>query len=198
MNFLKDKLVKKIFSLALLLSATLSIVSCSDSKSYAEYLDEEKKACNIFLADQHVIGEIPADSIFEYGPNAPYYKMTENGDVYMQVLKPGDFKNNKAEDNQQIFFRFMRMNIVNWATTGSTATEGNAEDMGYNTFSFRFNNFQLESSSQFGAGLQIPLQYLGLDCEVNLLIKSQYGFSSEIANVIPFLYKNVRYFKSYN
>ena len=33
------------------------------------------------------------------------------------------------------------------------------------------------------------------DCEVNLVIKSQYGIASEISNVVPYLY-NVRYFKS--
>lgn len=33
-----------------------------------------------------------------------------------------------------------------------------------------------------------------MESEVNLVIKSQYGLSSEISQVIPFFY-NVRYFK---
>ena len=43
----------------------------------------------------------------------------------------------------------------------------------------------------------MPLQFpsLGLGCEVNLVVKSQYGLTSEIAQVIPFMY-NVRYFRA--
>ena len=121
--------------------------------------------------------------------------MNEDGTVYMQVVSPGDRKANKATYDQQIYFRFMRMNINSWAS-GDSTYEGNAEDMGYNTFSFRFNNFTLSSSAQYGQGLQVPLQYLGIDCVVNILIKSQYGFTNEISNVVPYLYSNVRYFKS--
>ena len=44
-------------------------------------------------------------------------------------------------------------------------------------------------------GVQVPLIYLPLDCEVNLIVKSQMGRYDEISTVIPFLY-NLRYFKS--
>lgn len=188
--------LRNIYSIAMALVAVAYLSSCSDSKSYAEYLSDEKKSCNAYLATQRVINDIPADSIFEYGTDAPYYRMTEDGDVYMQVIKPGDRKNNKAEDNQQIYFRFMRINLNTWAKGIDPTPEGNADDMGFNTFSFRFNNYTLSSSTQYGAGLQIPLKYLGIDCQVNILIKSQYGFTSEISNVVPYLYQNVRYFKS--
>lgn len=60
---------------------------------------------------------------------------------------------------------------------------------------FRFGNYSLQSSAQYGSGIQLPLSYLGIDCEVNIVIKSQYGFTSEMTNVVPYLY-NVRYFKS--
>ena len=36
---------------------------------------------------------------------------------------------------------------------------------------------------------------LGVESEVNLIIKSQYGWTSEISNVQPFLY-HVRYFRN--
>ena len=39
------------------------------------------------------------------------------------------------------------------------------------------------------------MYYLGIDSEVNLVIKSQYGYTEEISNVTPYLY-NVRYFRS--
>ena len=43
----------------------MSASSCSDSKSYAEQLADERVATNLFLSQQRVVNEIPADTIFE-------------------------------------------------------------------------------------------------------------------------------------
>ena len=40
----------------------------------------------------------------------------------------------------------------------------------------------------------MPLNYIGLESRVKLIIRSQYGLSSEISNVTPFLYE-VRYLR---
>ena len=63
------------------------------------------------------------------------------------------------------------------------------------TTSFQYNDFSRQSSVEWGAGIQMPLHYLGIDCEVNLIVKSQYGRSDEISYVIPFFY-HLRYFPS--
>ena len=70
----------------------LLLTACKDTKSYSELLNDEEKAVNSFLAHQKVINEIPADTVFETGSDAPYYKIDEDGDIYMQVIKPGDRK----------------------------------------------------------------------------------------------------------
>lgn len=170
-----------------------ALSSCNKGKSYAELLDEENKSVNIFLSNQRVVGYVPADSVFEVGENAPYYKMDEDGNIYMQVLNVGDM-NDKAEQNQLIYFRFMRYNLNEYAQGVEPKGEGNANSLG-GVYSFRFENYTLSSSAQYGSGIQLPLSYLGIGCEVNLVIKSQYGFTSEIPNVIPYKY-HIRYFKS--
>ena len=184
-------------SVILLILAVMGVVStsCNDNKSYAEYMEDERKAVNAFLADQRVINEIPKDSVFETGEDAPFYKMTPDGDVFMQVISEGDRINNKAKENQEIYFRFMRASILNWASNPKLYYEGNSEDMSFVPMSFRYNNFNLESTSQFGYGIHIPLGYLGIDCEVKLLIRSQYGLTNEISKVTPYVYK-LRYFPS--
>ncbi len=170
--------------------------SCSDDESYAQLLDDENKAVNAFLADQRVIGQIPADTVFEYGENAPYYKMDSDGNIYMQVINPGNREENKAENNELIYFRYMRYDLFYYSNGEFImAGDGNAEDLDYIYTSFRFENYTLSSSSQWGSGIQLPLYYLGIDCEVNLVIKSQYGVTDEISYVIPYLY-NIRYFKN--
>ena len=68
--------------------------SCSDGKTYAELLTDETRNVNAFLANQKVIIEIPEDSVFEVGEDAPYYQIDPEGNVYMQVLSVG--KGDKA------------------------------------------------------------------------------------------------------
>ena len=170
-------------------------VSCNDSKSYAELLTDENHACNAFLADQRVENEIPADSVFEIGEDAPYYRIDEEGNLYMQVLDAGD-PNDKAEYDDLIYFRFMRLNLSDLYFYGEDAVSwnGNTDNMASSPTSFRFQNYTLSSSSQYGVGIQAPLNFLGIGCRVNIVIKSQYGMTEELAYVIPFLY-NIRYFR---
>lgn len=173
----------------------LLISSCNDGKSYAELLTDESKAVNTFLANQNVVLDIPEDNAFEVGPDAPFYRMDEEGNVYMQVLSLGN-PEMMAEDDDLIYFRFTRSSLYSYDAADGTFTDGwgNSEDLSVGSASFRYNNYSLSSSSQWGAGIQVPLGYLGMYCRVNLIIKSQYGLSTEIANVVPFYYYDVRYF----
>ena len=179
--------------------AGIILNSCNDGKSYSELLTDETKSVNTFLARQHVITSIPADSVFEVGPDAPYYQLDEEASVYMQVLSTGD-TSERVKDDQLVYFYFTRYNLHAFAQTGSLDDAGgwgNSDDLAVGSASFRFNNYSLSTSSQWGSALQMPLQFpsLGLGCEVNLVVKSQYGLTSEIAQVMPFLY-NVRYFRA--
>lgn len=189
-------------------AATVLSTSCSDGKSYAEMLEDENKATNLYLAQHRVINGIPADSVFEtvedyiedgYDESAalkmaPYYRMDDDGQIYMQVVQPGN-RDDMAKSEQLIYFRFMRYNLSFYLNYDVWTGEGNAEDLTSSNASFRFGNLSYASSAQYGSGIQLPLYYLGINCEVNILIKSQYGFTSEIGNVIPYVY-NIRYYKS--
>lgn len=181
----------KIFGVATLLLLTIS--SCKDAKSYSELLNDEEKAVNSFLAHQRIINEIPADTVFETGENAPYYKIDPDGDVYMQVIKAGDRVNNRAKEGQTIYFRFGRINLLRYELGYDDTPTGNYNDMTAENASFRFSKDETINSMEFGYGLQLPLIYVGIDSEVNILVKSQRGPYSEIQDVVPYLY-NIRYF----
>lgn len=181
------------------------LASCDNTKSYAELLTDEDQATNAFLVNQRVVTQIPADSLFEVGPNAPFYQLDEDGNVYMQVLDAGT--GDKAEYDQLIYFRFTRYSMYNYTYTAGDANnggyygtfssgDGNDTDITTGNASFRFGNSSATSSYQWGSGLQLPLLYLPIDCRVNLVVKSQLGLSSEIAYVTPYFYANLRYFKS--
>ena len=51
--------------------------------------------------------DIPADTVFEVGPDAPYYRLDEDGQLYMQVLNAGT-PGYKVQYNEQIYFRYTR------------------------------------------------------------------------------------------
>ena len=183
---------------AALAIATLGVtaMSCDDGKSYAELLTDETHAVNSFLANHRVQLGIPEYDEIETGADAPFYRLDEEGNVYMQVLSKGN-KDMMIKDADLVYFRFTRNSLFLYdVATGEFPEEGwgNSEDLTVGSASFRYNNYTLTSSSQWGSGLQLPLSVLGLGCRVNLVIKSQYGLSNEISQVVPFYYYDVRYF----
>lgn len=186
------KLLKYLLPACLLGSMALGVASCDDNKSYAELLNDENRYVNAYLVDHRVINSIPADTVFETGPDAPFYRLDEDGNLYMQVIDagtPGD----TVSYNDEIYFRFTRYPLSTYSDGEFSASEGN-DDVLMGNYNFRYGNYELASSYNFGSGIQTPLNYLPIDAEVNIIIKSQYGFTSEIANVMPFLYE-IRYFR---
>ncbi|MBP5562197.1 MAG: DUF4827 family protein [Muribaculaceae bacterium] len=189
------KINKTVIAAGLVLAALLPLASCKDNVSYAELLNDERHATNAYLSNFKVINEIPADTVFEVGEDAPFYRIDEEGNVYMQVLRAGDRKNDAPKTSQRIYFRYMRYNLNTWYAYNEWEGDGNEKDMSLGTAYFLYGNFTDTESLAWGYGIQMPLALLGIDCEVNLLIKSQYGLTSEISYVQPFLY-HVRYFPS--
>lgn len=188
----------------LYLASTAAIVlccsACSKTESYSDLLKKEQRASNWFLAQQTVCNEIPSDSVFLTGPDAPYYKMDDDGYVYMQVIKTNPLKERVfPKSGDQVYFTFTRWNIETMYNSNSfdVAGEGN-QDNYLNTAAetyFIFNNYSSTSSSTWGSGIQIPVSYLGYNSEVNILLKSYYGFSADNTTCVPYKV-NVRYFKS--
>lgn len=192
---MKISFLRLILPLAAALTGMLYATSCSDDRSYAELLNQENKVVNFFLADQRVSNEIPADTnfVFETGENAPYYKMDEDGNVYMQVVSAGT-KGNYAKENETIYFRYTRYSLSDYSDGKLPTGSGNESDMTVGDYWFRYDNYQLQSSYQWGSGIQLPLKYLPIDCVVNVVIKSQYGFYEETSYVMPYLFR-LRYYR---
>lgn len=172
-----------------------SFYACDDQKSYSELLSEENYYVNNFLADQYVIQDIPEDSVFEVGPTAPYYRIDEDGNMYMQVLNAGT-PTNKAANNEQIYFRYTRYALSDYNSWREEYLEsgvlpssyGAGNNLTLNPCWFRYNNYQLQSSYTWGYGVQKPLEFFGIDCKVNIVIKSANGPTNEQSDVQPYLW----------
>ena len=98
------------------LAAALATVcaSCGDSESYANRLNTERNSCNSYLTTKRVENNIPADTVFETGEDAPFYRINPDGNVYMQVIKCTPRKEDRAMKGQTIYFRYTRYNINQW------------------------------------------------------------------------------------
>ena len=191
---MKMKLSKHILFLGMVVLTMLT--ACNDDQSYADRLNEERNAVNAYLSNHRVVMSIPKDSIFEVGEDAPFYRIDPDGNVYMQVIKAGDRVGDRAKKGDRIYFRYSRYSLAIWyAEKLMEVYSSNENSMDAQSCSFTYADYTLPSTSQWGYGLQYPLNFLGVECEVNLVIKSQFGFTSEISYVMPFLY-HVRYFRS--
>ena len=170
--------------------------SCSKSQSYSELLRDEEHAVNAFLATQKVINQVPEDSIsFITGPDAPFYRLDQDGYLYMQVIDKGDL-NNKVEAGDVVYFRYNRLNLKAEYLGYEPVWEGNMNNLtsSSNTATnFVYKNQYLYSSSYYGLGIQWPLKFLGYGCEVNLVLQSYYGFSEDQTVCYPYLI-NLKYF----
>lgn len=169
-----------------LVGGILMLASCDDNVSYAELLNRENLAVNNFLADQVVLLDIPADTVFEVGPDAPYYRLDEDGQLYMQVLNAGT-PGYKVQYNEQIFFRYTRYALE--AYKDGKLPQGTGNNLSLSPMYFRYGNYSLTSSLTYGTGIQTPLEFLPIDCEVNLVVKSTVGWQSDQTDVIPYLYR---------
>lgn len=193
MNYKFKNILTVIFVTAGLFSL---FTSCKEGKSYSDLLEEEEKAVNWYLAQNRVVAEVPSDSVFEVGPDAPFYRMNSDGTVYMRVINTGDM-NNRPQKGETVYFRFMRINLKS-LSEGTVSEEGNSENMDSNLggTSLIYGNTVLPSTIEWGKGIQVPLNYLGYGCEVDLIVKSIEGRSGDISNCLPYLYKGLKFFKA--
>ncbi len=156
----------------------------------------EQRAMKKYLSKFDVIDNLPAINDIQVGSVAPFYKLTPEGTVYMQVVKKGIGPS--ATNGEQIYFRYLRYNLLSYLENGKLPIgQGNLNSLTQDVTFFTLGSDDL-NTTQWGPAIQMPLLLgLPLDSEVNLVVASEAGFSSEISSVTPFLY-NVVYFNSEN
>lgn len=173
------------------------ISSCSKTESYSELLRDEEKAVNWYLAGKNVSIDLPKDSLSfitceTAGDDAPFYRLDEDGYVYMQIVSAN--YEDKVESGDLVYFRFNRVNLKYLYENIEASPEGNSDYITNGSTSFVYKNTYLTSTTSWGTGIQMPLKYVGYNSEVNLVLRSYYGFYEEQSYCIPYI-MNIRYFK---
>lgn len=203
-EIMNKNIIKYILKSSFILLAILLLGSCSKTQSYSELLREEERACNWYLSSRNIALELPenyedlvtSETLREpgllWGEDAPFYKLDDDGYVYMQVVK-ADY-NEMVSEGDLVYFRFVRESIKDMYEGITTAPGGNGDYLPNGSTSFIYKNTYLTSTTTWGTGIQMPLKYLGYNSEVNLVLKSYYGFTDEQSYCIPYII-NLKYFK---
>lgn len=200
-------MIKKLVNKGILsiIAATITFISagCSKSQSYSELLRDEEHAVNWYLANYNVALDLPENpkdllttqTIVEgklMGEDAPFYKLDADGYVYMQIVR-ADFDYPVAEGDL-VYFRFERSSILDMFNGIESGSAGNSDYLPNGSASFIYKNTYLTSTTSWGTGIQMPLQYLGYNSEVNIVLKSYYGFTEDQSYCVPYI-MNIRYFR---
>lgn len=146
-------------------------------------------------AYEQSIVEIMASLDKDPSKDAPYYRIDDDSNVYMQVISYGTDEKPKKDD--RVYFRFTRYNMFYYVVGGDNTLigSGNADSMNSQSTFFLFENTSVSESTQYGTGIQRPLYFLGYNSKVNIVIKSQAGPESDMSYVVPYLY-TITYYKS--
>lgn len=146
-------------------------------------------------AYEQALVEIMADLEKDPAKDAPYYRIDDESNVYMQVISVGTDEKPKKDD--RVYFRFTRYNLFYYVVgaDNSLIGSGNADSMNSQSTFFLFENTSVSESTQYGTGIQLPLRFLGYNSKVNIVVKSQAGPESDMSYVVPYLY-TITYYKS--
>jgi hypothetical protein len=189
--------MKKIVSLFLLsLACGLAFQACSDSKTYAEMLEEEKDAINKYIKKNNIkvitAGEFEKKGN-ETSAEANEYVQFSNG-VYMQIVDKGDGDSIRTRD--VITVRFVEYNILTGDTTLANYTLPQMLDVFDYTISgttaygqFRQGMLlQWYDTTQVPEGWLVPLRFIQGGARVKLIVPSKVGHNTAMQKVAPFYY----------
>lgn len=186
-----------------LLAIGLSFQACDDTKTYAEMLEDEKKAIDGFIRKNNikVISQTDfykQDSMTNVQDNE--YVQLASG-VYMQIVDKGS--ENKADtikNNDLILVRFLEYNILSQDTTLSNFNEPTIVD----EFKYTISSTSIAGSftqgymssvygPQVPAGWLVPLVYVRDWAHVKLIVPSKMGQQDAMQSVYPCYYDIRKY-----
>jgi hypothetical protein len=177
----------KRFPILLLFAAILTgfIVSCDDTKTYAEQLADEKASIKTFIQNRGYSVTTTRPDTFPY-PDGLFY-LTESG-LYIHVLDTGVQVIEDIPDNTVITVRFIEVDMDGDTTYKDMQGTGDP-------FELLYNNIQ--SSTTYGDCIawHEPLDYVGDQGHVYVIAPSKLGMSmyTSSTSVLTACFYELRY-----
>ena len=176
---------KTILIIFALLGMLLIIPACNDRKTYADYLNDEEKAIDLFIAQQQltILDEYPASGNFG---EKEFYKDPATG-VYYHVISYGDTTTNLTQ-NQVVYIRFrdlhyfMADDTIRYSNLAYPVEVKYLGPVNSTTKSYYSN-----------PGWMIPLEHVGHNGEVKMIIPFTMGSSNDRSQYQPSYYDFIQY-----
>lgn len=193
------KLTLFFFSLLVL---GLAFQACDNTKSYAEMLEDEKKAIKEFIKERDikVISQsefFQKDSITDTLKNE--YVQLASG-IYMQIVDKGsDNIADTVRNREDILVRFMEYSIFKKDTSLINLFELDPDKFGYTANSYSIAGAFEEGvmmqyyGSAVPAGWLVPLDYVREWGHVRLIVPSKMGHTTAMQSVYPYYYEIYNY-----
>lgn len=164
--------MRKSFKIVLILFAVIVIVSCSDTESYADMLDDEKKVIEQLIDDNdfEILKKFPEDSVFE---DNQFVKLDSG--VYLNIVDKG------SDDRAVLYSTKMLYRCTLTYPMDSTydAVYGIANygphSNGTYPLSFYYGESASSSNIYVGEGMQEALEYVGDRAKVKLIVPFKRG-----------------------
>jgi len=179
-------------------SAVLFTVSCNDTKSYTDMLNDEKDAISKLLDTltidgqrATVLSDFPTDSIFK--PHE-FYKL-ENG-VYLNIIEKGEDKR-AIERQTSIISRFAVKGLIKEPNTFNSL-DNSQDNPGASFTKFVYGNyysFQPGSLEYFfiGEGVNNALKYVGDYGRVKLIVPFKRGSQADQTGGEPRYFMDLKF-----
>lgn len=183
--------------------------ACDNTKTYAEMLDEERNAVDLFIKDQKITviskDEFEKDTVTDLSKNE--YVSFSNG-VYLQIIDRGvEQKTDTFATNDEICVRYVEQNISTRDTTTFNVFLPDFADYpqyymmpavfryvvdattSYGTFlEMNYRWAKAYNSTVVPSGWLLALPYLRNYSHVKLIIPSKMGHNTAQQYVTPYLY----------
>ncbi|WP_352421764.1 DUF4827 family protein [Proteiniphilum sp.] len=175
-------------SIVLILVSVLTLTtSCNNRKTYAEYLKDERKAIDLFIAKNNlkILKDFPSDTVF--GDNE-FYKDPATG-VYFNIIERGNYAV-KPVWRENISVRFKGLHYF---STTDTILYSNNLSTYPEILEYIGPVTSLTQSSYDNAGWVVPLSYVGHTGKVKLIIPFEMGSSYDQSQYTPTYYEQVVY-----
>ena len=174
---------KKSFRISFMIIVLLSTLSCNNTATYIDRLNDEKKAIKAFISENNitVLKEYPSDSVF--APNEFYLDPTTG--VYYNVIDKGSYKPNLGDE---IYIRFKDVRYISEDDT--TIYDGNFfEPFPYAPYILTYGN----TNTYTCIGWLAPIPNVGHEAKVKMIVPFNSGTTYDQSNYYTVYYGLMEY-----
>ena len=192
--------MKKGFAIVLLVCAALWAASCSKTKSYTDYLNEEKDVIERLIDEKgfEILKDFPADTVFKENQ----FVKLENG-VYLNIIDRGTAERAVSGETKIIYrcivaypkdsaYVYQYSPYAVYAHSDGRSINYGPNSNGTDPYTMTFGDYYY-GGTYTSEGIQTPLLYVGDRAKVKLIVPFKRGLSSDQSSYEPAYYEILQY-----